>query len=190
MNVELNNIGTQDFETDRLLLRKFSYNDNDSMRKYWASKEEIQKMYSEPVYATKEQARTLLDKYIASYSNDHYYRWAITLKDNSDCIGQIAYFMINEKNHWGEIEYCIGKEFQNQGYITEAIMGILDYGFNSIGLHKVQVCHKANNIASKRVIEKSGFRYEGTLRDFFYMEGDYVDRLYYSILEEEYRRPE
>ena len=38
----------------------------------------------------------------------------------------------------------------------------------------------------KRVIEKCGFVYEGTLRDFFYMNGEYVGRLYFSILRNEF----
>ncbi len=55
-------------------------------------------------------------------------------------------------------------------------------------LHKVQISHKALNEKSKRVIEKCGLKYEGTLRDFFYVESEnkYIDRLYYSILREEY----
>jgi len=55
-----------------------------------------------------------------------------------------------------------------------------------MNLHKVQICHKSINIASRKVIEKCGFVYEGALRDFFYMNGQYVDRLYYSILKEEF----
>jgi len=63
---------------------------------------------------------------------------------------------------------------------------LIKYGFENIKLHKIQICHKSINIPSKRVIEKCGFHFEGTLRDFFYMDGEYVDRLYYSILENEY----
>lgn len=63
---------------------------------------------------------------------------------------------------------------------------MIAYGFNNINLHKVQICTKTINKASKRVIEKCGFAYEGTLRDFFYMNGDYVGRLYFSMLRSEY----
>ena len=55
-----------------------------------------------------------------------------------------------------------------------------------MNLHKVQICHKSINIPSRRVIEKCGFIYEGALRDYFYMDGQYVDRLYYSILKDEF----
>ncbi len=51
----------------------------------------------------------------------------------------------------------------------------------------MQVCHREGNIASRGVIRKCGFTYEGTLRDYFFTEGKYIDRLYYSMLESEFR---
>ena len=46
----MDNIGTQNIETNRLLLRKFEYSDAYDMLTFWASKPEIQHMYAEPVY--------------------------------------------------------------------------------------------------------------------------------------------
>ncbi len=182
----LNHIGTQIIETDRLILRQFKYSDDDAMLKYWIADENIQSLYSEPVYTTKEEVKELLDKYISSYQKNDYYRWAIISKDNNECIGQIAFFLVDSKNNFAEIEYCIGSDFQCRGLATEATKAVIKYGFEKIRLHKIQICHKSINIPSKRVIEKCGFHFEGTLRDFFYMNGEYVDRLYYSVLESEY----
>lgn len=182
----LNHIGTQTIETERLILRQFKYTDDTAMLKYWIADEKIQSMYSEPVYTTKEEVKELLDKYISSYSKNDYYRWAIISKENNECIGQIAFFLVDSKNNFAEIEYCIGSDFQCKGLSTEATKAVIKYGFENIRLHKIQICHKSINIPSKRVIEKCGFHFEGTLRDFFYMNGEYVDRLYYSILESEY----
>ncbi len=182
----LTHIGTQVIETERLILRPFQYSDDDAMLKYWIADEKIQSMYSEPVYSTKEDVKGLLDKYIGSYKKDDYYRWAVIDKANNECIGQIAYFLVDNKNHFAEIEYCIGSDFQCRGYATEATKAVIDYGFNKINLHKVQICTKTINKPSKRVIEKCGFTYEGTLRDYFYMNNQYIGRLYFSILREEY----
>lgn len=55
----LAHLGTRNIETERLLLRKFEYSDNESMRKYWISDEKIQSLYSEPVYST-EAARAVV----------------------------------------------------------------------------------------------------------------------------------
>jgi ribosomal-protein-alanine N-acetyltransferase len=179
-------IGTKLIETKRLMLRKFEYTDDENMLKYWISDPKIQSMYLEPVYTTKEEVRALLGKYISNYEKNDYYRWAIILKETNKCIGQIAYFLLDKNNHFAEIEYCIGSIFQRRGLATEATRAIIQYGFEKMNLHKVQISHKSINIPSRRVIEKCGFVYEGTLRDYFYMDGRYVDRLYYSILKDEF----
>lgn len=183
----LNHFGTQSVETERLVLRRFKYSDNEAMLKNWIADEKIQSMYSEPTYTTTEAVNELLKKYIDSYENLDYYRWAIILKDSDECIGQIAYFWVDTKNNFAEIEYCIGSDFQCKGLATEATKAVIEYGFSKINLHKVQICTKTINIPSQKVIEKCGFHYEGTLRDYFYMNGEYVGRLYYSILDKEYK---
>ncbi len=183
----LTHTGTQTIETERLILRRFAYSDDEAMLVNWVADVNVQSLYSEPVYTTKAEVKTLLDKYIGSYAQDSAYRWAIILKETGTCIGQIAYFLMDSKNHFAEIEYCIGEAFQRRGYATEATLAVIRYGFEAINLHKVQICHKASNVPSKKVIEKCGLTYEGTLRDYFYMDGQYVDRLYYSILRDEWQ---
>ena len=182
----ITNIGTNKIETERLILRRFEYTDDDAMLRYWIADEKIQSLYSEPVYSTKEEVRELLDKYIGSYVKDDYYRWAIVEKNTGECIGQIAYFLVDNKNNFAEIEYCIGSAFQCKGFATEATKAVIAYGFEKMNLHKVQICTKTINAPSKRVIEKCGFTYEGTLRDYFFMNGEYVGRLYFSILRDEF----
>lgn len=184
----LNHIGTQTIETERLILRRFEYTDSEAMLQYWVSDEKIQSMYAEPVYTTHEEVNGLLKKYIDAYAQLDYYRWAVILKENGKCIGQIAYFLVDVKNHFAEIEYCIGADFQCRGLATEATKAVIEYGFSKINLHKVQICTKTINHPSQRVIEKCGFHYEGTLRDYFYMDGEYIGRLYYSILADEYKK--
>jgi ribosomal-protein-alanine N-acetyltransferase len=182
----LSHRGTQEIETNRLLLRRFRYSDDDAMLKYWVSDPKIQSMYSEPVYTTKSEVKELLDKYISSYRKDDYYRWAIVEKESLACIGQIAIFLVDSKNHFCEIEYCIGSQFHRNGFASEATEAVVGFGFGQVNFHKIQVCHKENNIASQGVIKKCGFTYEGTLRDYFFMDGKYVDRLYYSMLKSEW----
>jgi len=182
----LTHMGTQTIETERLALRRFTYDDADDMLKYWIADEKVQSLYCEPVYQTKTAVLELLGKYISVYEKENYYRWAIILKETDECIGQIACFLIDDNNHFVEIEYCVGTLFQNRGFVTEAVKAVTRFGFERLNLHKIQVSHKAGNIASKRVIEKCGFVFEGTLRDYFYTDNSYVDRLFYSILRDDY----
>ncbi len=150
----MNSIGTKTIETDRLILRKFAYDDAENVLSIWASKPEIQHMYSEPIYTTREEVIVLLDKFISAYESNNTYRWAIIEKKSQKCIGQIAFYLVDIKNHFAEIEYCIGLNFQRRGYMTEAVKAIIKYGFEEIKLHKIQISTKSINLPSKRVIEK------------------------------------
>ena len=184
----LNHCGTKTIDAGRLVLRQFRYADDDDMLTYWVSDPKIQSLYSEPAYTTKDEVKALLDKYISSYEKDDYYRWAIIEKESNNCIGQIAIFLVDSKNHFCEIEYALGSKFHRRGYATEAVKSILNFCFNKVDFHKVQVCYKESNIASQGVIRKCNFTYEGTLRDYFCIDGKYVSRLYYSMLKDEYRQ--
>ena len=57
----LTHIGTNTIETERLILRKFEYSDNASMRKNWIADKKIQSLYREPVYTTESEVKDLLD---------------------------------------------------------------------------------------------------------------------------------
>ena len=185
---ELNPCGTLAIETERLLLRKFTYEDDDSMMRNWVSDDDVQDKYGEPSYKTKEAVKGLLCKYIGGYESPYYYRWAVIEKESGECIGQIAYFLVDRYNHFGEIEYCIGTGFQGKGYATEATKAVIGYGFEKINLNKVQICVRPSNIPSKKVIEKCNFTYEGTLREYFFRHGAYEGREFYSILKSEFTK--
>lgn len=180
---------TDTVHTERLVLRRFEFSDLDSMMRNWVSDPAVQNSYGEPVYATPEEGKALLAKTIAGYEHANDYRWAVIEKQSGECIGQIAFFLVDVKNEFAEIEYCIGAHYQGKGYATEACRAVLQYGFDVIRLHKVQICSRPSNAPSRRVIEKCGFVYEGTLRDYFRMDdGTFESRMYFSLMIDEYRR--
>lgn len=185
----LTHVGTQTINTERLILRRFEYSDIDSMLRNWISDEKSQWDYGEPVYSTPEAVKELFDKkYIASYSRDDYYRWAVIEKETGECIGQIAYFSMDTNNQHGEIEYVIGPAFQGKGYATEMTKAVIAFGFEKINLHRVEIDCRPENEGSKRVIEKCGLTYEGVFRDFFWRKDHYEGRMVFSILKHEYEK--
>ncbi|MBO4580346.1 MAG: GNAT family N-acetyltransferase [Clostridiales bacterium] len=174
-------------DTIRLILRKFEEIDAEPAYRNWAGRPEVQLNYGEPVYKTVKKTSELIRRYIRAYDKKYSYRWAVIERASGECIGQIAYFLVDPGNEFAEIEYCIGTDYQGKGYATEACKAVIAYGFEKIGLHKVQICVRPSNMPSRKVIEKCGFRSEGTLRDYFRMaDGHFEDRMYYSILRDEY----
>lgn len=162
--------------------------DAESAWRNWAGDAYIQDMYGEPVYETVEKTEELISKYLEWYKKDDFYRWAVIEKASGECIGLIAFFIVDIYNNSAEIEYCIGTSFQRKGYASEATRALIGFGFDKLELHSVRISHRPTNLASKRVIEKCGFTYEGAARDFFLRGGGYEDRMYYSMLEEEYAK--
>lgn len=178
--------GTQTIATDRLILRRFAPTDAESAWRNWAGDEEVQNDYGEPVYATPDDARALIGRYISAYERPDAYRWGIfPVSEPDECVGMVAFFLVDNRNEFCEVEYCMGRDFQNRGYVTEAVKAVTAYAFDTVCFNRVQVSCRHVNLASKRVIEKCGFIYEGTLRQFFNHKGEFHDRLYYSILKEE-----
>jgi len=180
--------GTKTIETERLILRRFEYSDIDSMLRNWIADEQTQWDYGEPCYSTPEAVRELFDKkYIVSYSGNDYYRWAVIEKESGECIGQIAYFLLDTKNRHGEIEYVIGPAFRGKGYATEMTRAVIAFGFEKINLHRIEIDCRTANEASRRVIEKCGLTYEGVFRDFFWRKDHFEGRRVFSILKQDYK---
>lgn len=108
---------------------------------------------------------------------------AIVLKENGKVIGSIFLSEVNRHARYKEIEYAISEAYQNKGYATEAVKHVLKYAFTKLNLLVVAASLNQFNIKSKRVIEKCGFMYEGTLRKY---SRNLTDSLRYSMTKEEW----
>ncbi|GGN95185.1 GNAT family N-acetyltransferase [Haloarcula pellucida] len=79
-------------------------------------------------------------------------------------------------------------EESGQGFATAAARLSVEYGFDELNLHKVYARVFDYNEASKRLLRKVGFEEEGRVREHFYVDGEYVDAVFYGVLEPEYER--
>lgn len=178
---------TMELATQRLILRRFEPRDIQSAYVNWAGDEEVQTAYGEPVYDSPEKTGELISSYIGKYQTPDFFCWAIILPETGECIGMVSYYSVIAANELGEIEYCIGRKYQCKGYMTEAVREVVRAGFEIIGFNRIQISCRENNPQSRRVIEKSGFVYEGTFRQFFHCADGYHDRMYFSLLASEYK---
>lgn len=85
------------------------------------------------------------------------------------------------------LSYRLDRNYWGRGYMPQAVKHMLKFLFMNMGADVVSVAHFTENLRSKRVIEKCGFVYEGTLRrEFSHWDGRILDSCVYSMLYEEY----
>ena len=82
----------------------------------------------------------------------------------------------------GTLGFGIATEYWRRGYATEMAARLIAFGFEEIGLHRITADIAAENMASRRVAEKIGMKYEGTARDCIFAQGRWWTEAKYAIL--------
>lgn len=128
------------------------------------------------------QTENFLVGVMERYRNHTDFIWGITLRETGRLIGTCRLFDIHLDDGRGEISYMMNPEVQGNGYASEAVHGVVSYAFDILRLTRIQARCVAENGASERVMQKSGMRFEGILRDFTRLRGKSYDYKLYSIL--------
>jgi RimJ/RimL family protein N-acetyltransferase len=81
----------------------------------------------------------------------------------------------------GELGYVLRRDRWGRGYTTEAVRLLIALGFE-LGLHRVEATCHPDNGASARVMEKTGMRFEGRMRQIQCVRGEWWDALMYAIV--------
>ncbi|KOY14530.1 GNAT family N-acetyltransferase [Paenibacillus xylanivorans] len=133
--------------------------------------------------------RPQVERYIENAAqDDSRLMLLIALQDNDQVIGDIALMDMHTKNRSAHIRIAIDNtEHQGKGYGSEAILLMLDYGFGTCNLHRIELEVYAFNQRAIRTYEKLGFQREGVKRDALYYHHQYHDAIQMSILENEFR---
>jgi ribosomal-protein-alanine N-acetyltransferase len=175
------------FVTQRLVLREITEADIGDFFVIF-SDYEVLKFYGMRPYKSPEDASGFMARLINKFKTKSGIRWAVTIKGQNEMIGTIGYKNWDTRSCKGEISYELKPKFWNKGYITEALKQVVDFGFEN-GLNRIEAWDMNGNIASRRVLEKSGFTHEGTWREHTYWDGKYYDIEWFSILRKEWKRP-
>lgn len=110
--------------------------------------------------------------------------WVITYEDRligQLTIGGIAHGSLRSA-HAG---YWVDQQFAGRGVVPTAVALGTDYCFFGLGLHRLEINLRPENSASRRVVEKLGFRYEGLRERYLHIDGGWRDHLAFAITAEE-----
>ena len=109
--------------------------------------------------------------------------------DHEKIIGNCAIQNINAKNRACSCEITIGeKEYQNKGYGTEAMEMLVEYGFNTLNMNRIELVVYDFNIRAYKSYQKVGFIEEGRKRQARYHNGKYHDEIIMAILREDWEK--
>lgn len=118
------------------------------------------------------------------------YVFAILEAKGQTLIGLCGLVIGKPKYQNAELWYKLHPDYWNRGYATEATLGLLNFGFSELKLHRIEAGCATENIASIRVLEKSGFLKEGRTRKLLPIRGAWFDNFGYAILEEDFFKKE
>jgi ribosomal-protein-alanine N-acetyltransferase len=114
------------------------------------------------------------------------YVFCIDKNETKQFIGLIALKLGKPNFRTAEVWYKIHRDYWRQGYTTEALNKLLDFGFNYMKLHRIEAGCAVENIASRKVLEKVGMTREGMKRKKLPIRGEWKDNYFYAILEEDF----
>lgn len=114
------------------------------------------------------------------------FAFVVMIPDSNKVIGAGEINIRDIRNFRGEISYIINPQYWGNGYATEVAEYLLQFGFNELKLHRIYATCDPRNIASSRVLEKIGMKYEGRMRDTLLIRDGWRDSLLYSILDKEW----
>ena len=113
---------------------------------------------------------------------------AIADDENGSYLGEIVLFLRTPEAGEvgiGEIAYVVAPAARGRGFASAAVRALSAWAFSELKLERLQLSIRPDNVASRRVAEKAGYAYEGTLRSSKLIRGRRVDAAVYSRLPDE-----
>jgi RimJ/RimL family protein N-acetyltransferase len=173
-------------ETDRLILRLIEKSDAPALFPLINDPDVARNLKTVPhPYPENELVPWIRKARIAARKKERF-EMAIVLKETGLPVGACSLLHISWEHLRSEIGYWIGKPYWGQGYMTEAVTKMLDFGFADLGLESIHAYCFIRNPASIRVLEKAGFTHEGYIRHAIRKDGEFLDVRLLGMIREDY----
>ena len=139
-------------------------------------------------FYTLEGQRERLESAVSAWENDQGYPFGIYLKATNQLIGRVNLSAVLRSVFQGaNLGYSMDAAFNGRGYMTEAVKLALRFAFEDLGLHRIQAGTLTHNYGSMRVLEKAGFRHEGTALRYLKINEQWQDHHIFAITAEEFQ---
>lgn len=130
---------------------------------------------------------------IPTRKQEHYARreslwWGVTFRDDDLLIGTCNFHSFSPSFTRAEVGYGFNRRYWGQGLAFEAMNAILAYGFTEMDFRRVEATIAIENTASKNLLFRLGFTYEGNLRMRYEEDGVFSDEHYFGLLRDEWQQ--
>lgn len=168
-------------ETERLILRKLSPDDFTYVFTHY-SKVEIMSFFGFETEEEFQAAKLKSEKGYATHNRSIAY-FQLIEKSTNKVIGASGFHNWYFDHRRAEIGYNMKNDsFKNQGFMSEALEKIIDYGFTKMNLHRIEALVGTQNIPSLKLMEKFHFTKEGILKEHYFINDKFEDSVIFSRL--------
>ncbi len=171
-----------EIKTERLLLRRLKKEDAEEILKL-RSDENVMKYIGKEMATSLGDAIEFFNRINESLITNNGITWAIALKENPEkLIGTIGHWRLIKEHFRAEVGYMLHREHWKKGIMKEALLKVIEYGFNTMKLHSIEAHINPENIASASILQATGFIKEAHFKEDFFFKGVFSDTAIYSRL--------
>lgn len=171
--------------TDRLLLRPLRPDDAAAIHAIF-SDPLVMKYWSSPPWTSPDQAEAMIARDLKSMDTGEQLRLGLMPADGGALLGVCTLFSFNRDCRRAEIGYSLASSAWGKGLMHEALTALIDYGFTTLNLNRLEADIDPKNLASAKVLERLGFTQEGFLRERWIVAGEVSDTALYGLLQREW----
>lgn len=172
-------------KTERLILRPFANEDAPILGRLIGAYEISVTTLNIPHPYPEGAAEEYIQRTREGFERGDAFNFALTLAADGAFIGSMS-IHANWKHHRAEVGYWTGVPYWNQGYASEALRRVIQFGFEVLELNRIEARYFRENGASRRVMEKAGMVYEGMMRQHDLKWGEYKDLGICAIVREDW----
>jgi len=132
------------------------------------------------------QAESKIAELLDAFEKRERINWLVTDKEAA-VIGTCALFHFDAKHRRAEIGYALHPDHWGKGLASEAVALAIDWGFRTLGLHRIEADIDPRNESSRRTLERLGFSSEGLLRERFFLGDEATDSEIFGLLAQDWR---
>lgn len=184
--LEINFNPFPELETKRLRLRAVKMEDRQEVFAL-RSNPLLMQYIAKPLMKTMQDAEKHIQMLEEGIAKNEFVNWAITLKGKDKLMGIIGFYRLAKEHYRTEVGYMLLEEYHRQGITQEALWAVINFGFNTIGFHKLEAITDDRNTASGKLLQKCGFVKEAHFRENCFFEGKFLDSVHYGCLKSEWK---